>query len=79
MIIDGRLYIFCVEPPYIEVLGAQVVARYQGERLSYIEATESCRDSYSSSRFNTVPLYISLQSVGRVSSLSKLNARWLST
>ena len=68
-----------MEPPYIEVLGAQVVVRYQGEKLSYIEAIESYRDSYSSSRFNTVPLYISLQSVGLVSSLSKLNARWLST
>jgi hypothetical protein len=61
----------CVKPPYVEGLGAQVVVRYQGVKLSYIEAIESCSDSYSSSRFNTVPLYISLQSVGRVSFLSR--------
>jgi hypothetical protein len=36
----------CVKPPYVEVLGAQVVVRYQGEKLSYIEAIESCSDSY---------------------------------
>jgi hypothetical protein len=60
-----------VEPPYIVVLGAQIVVRYQGAKLSYIEAIESCRDSYSPSRFNTVPLYISLQSVRLVSFLSR--------
>jgi hypothetical protein len=48
LLMGGYIYIY-VEPPYIEVLGAQVVVKYQGEKLSYIEAIESCRDSYSSS------------------------------
>jgi len=72
--LDRRLYVvhIYVQPSYVEVFGTQVVVRYQGENsviLKLLRVVETVTVPTDSTQFT---IYISLQSIVRVSSLSKL-------